>query len=454
MAKKFLKFTGVNPKTIEFLCKQYSLTEENGKIYCDDSNPAFPKLQKYVVAEETNAETEPAAAPEKPVKKKAISKKTPKEDDENTTTNPVTEPASEEKEPESVSAPAPTPDEDETSARMDPIADEILKNKPEKTGNITTGKTIEVSDALEKILDSLEEEQILSPTTTVVYHNLSEKDGAMALNLGAIEEDKVYTFSSQYNARLFELYLLKSARFDAEPIENIPAGCSEKTVVLDIGTTGVNDDDEIIEVSILNVHGVEKYHSLFKPTKAISMGATKANLLTDDLLMLEKNIADEIPTILGILRSADVIISFGKDFDMAALARTVKNDNILKETVRNLDSKVLDIKRDAIDFTEDNYVSLKSICDVLEIDERPRYSTSNNAYQALLVANKLRTGEIVEGVEKPVESQSTSVRKQNCWEVEDEALCMAKVGEILAKGGTIHQIAVFPDGKAIIIFYE
>lgn len=97
----------------------------------------------------------------------------------------------------------------------------------------------------------------------------------------------------------------------------------KRIVVIDTETTGLNPDrDEILQLSIIDGNGSTLFNSYFKPIERKRWPkAQKVNNITPQMVADKPHITDyEIhKQIKSILKSADIIVGYNIDFDMAFL---------------------------------------------------------------------------------------------------------------------------------------
>ena len=91
-------------------------------------------------------------------------------------------------------------------------------------------------------------------------------------------------------------------------------------VVLDSETTGLDDEDEIIDLAIISRHGSTMFNSLIKPTCPVSEGARAVHHISDEMLADAPTFAEVYPRIQEILSGKTVII-YNKNFDYLKLKR-------------------------------------------------------------------------------------------------------------------------------------
>lgn len=95
-----------------------------------------------------------------------------------------------------------------------------------------------------------------------------------------------------------------------------------KRIIFDTETTGLSDDDEIIELAITDEKGKELYCQRFNATKNISHSASKVNGITDGMLLNMPSFKNEFSKIKAIFDEADQVMGYNVDFDIRLLSQT------------------------------------------------------------------------------------------------------------------------------------
>lgn len=95
-----------------------------------------------------------------------------------------------------------------------------------------------------------------------------------------------------------------------------------KIIVFDTETTGVTEDDEIIQLSIIDGNGktlINEYvHPYWKKDWA---AAARVNGITPEMVKDEPYPHDLIPKVKGIFEAADLLIAYNNQFDLSFLRR-------------------------------------------------------------------------------------------------------------------------------------
>ena len=249
--------------------------------------------------------------------------------------------------------------------------------------------TNNISENMKNFLNYCLEKKIIPAAPQEIWHNLSDKQLAYAERFGGVVNERDCAFKNVYSSQLYALWMKRNAIFTGMPIVDSNKLHSDD-VIIDVGTTGTEADDDICEISILDVNGHEMFHSFFKPLALMTEGAAKVNLLTDTGLSLEPILIEKWGEITDILNNASAIYSYGADFDAKMILRSLeKNKNELRvNEFKAISTKIRDIKSMAAE-RYGNSISLKNAVKFLGIPEHELYSTSWSAYQALLVLRSL-----------------------------------------------------------------
>lgn len=98
-------------------------------------------------------------------------------------------------------------------------------------------------------------------------------------------------------------------------------GIPDTAVFLDTETTGLSDEDEVIELGVIDMEGKTLYEGFFRSIRRNSPGAMAINHITDDMLAGAPDFSQEAERILEILGDRP-IVGHNIAFDMRLLAQT------------------------------------------------------------------------------------------------------------------------------------
>lgn len=140
---------------------------------------------------------------------------------------------------------------------------------------------------------------------------------------------------------------------------NIP----DDFIMLDTETTGLENDDEVVELGIIDARGNELYSCTFKPEKEVNPEAAKVSGLTNEKLAGSPLFKDEWPKIKAVIADHPVI-AHNIDFDSRLLAQTARKYGLEDDYkfARMYDTR--DMARKAFKMQRGGY-SMQSLSDVL-----------------------------------------------------------------------------------------
>jgi len=104
-----------------------------------------------------------------------------------------------------------------------------------------------------------------------------------------------------------------------QEIQWAQAICTMQVCYLEIDTTGLTREDEIVRVTTVNKRGEVECDLLIKPARPLGTEASKANGLTDADLVDAPSLADVWERIQAAL-AGRYVLSFGQAFDLKKLA--------------------------------------------------------------------------------------------------------------------------------------
>lgn len=117
---------------------------------------------------------------------------------------------------------------------------------------------------------------------------------------------------------------------------------NDNAVIVDTETTGLETDDEIIEIAIIDMSGAVLYDSLVKPLFAeVSEGALRVNpLFRVDSLDMAPSWDEVLPEIERILENKTVI-AYNAKFDSRLIRQTCRIHKLKPPTIRRWECAML-----------------------------------------------------------------------------------------------------------------
>lgn len=89
---------------------------------------------------------------------------------------------------------------------------------------------------------------------------------------------------------------------------------SRQPIYLDTETTGLNDDDEIVEIAIINHDGIRELESLIRPTIPIPISATRIHGISDPMVR-QAPFWNHLWLQVNDLLKDRIICTYNSDFD-------------------------------------------------------------------------------------------------------------------------------------------
>lgn len=94
-------------------------------------------------------------------------------------------------------------------------------------------------------------------------------------------------------------------------------------VILDTETTGLDPDDEIVQVCVIDDSGALLLDALVKPTKAIQPGATNVHGIRTADLADAPLFVDVYPALAAVIQDR-IVIAYNEAFDRRLLTQTIR----------------------------------------------------------------------------------------------------------------------------------
>lgn len=99
-------------------------------------------------------------------------------------------------------------------------------------------------------------------------------------------------------------------------------------LILDTETTGMNDDDEIIQIAIINTHGETYFHTFLRPQIVVSDEAFAVHGISSESLARVPRFVDVYGTLQEILHDREVI-AYNAEFDKRMIEQTCRKNGLL-----------------------------------------------------------------------------------------------------------------------------
>ncbi len=168
-------------------------------------------------------------------------------------------------------------------------------------------------------------------------------------------------------------------------------GLTNDFVLFDTETTGLDKDDEIIELAVLSSSGEVLFNKRFRPEKDIHPMAAKCNHLSKKILANEPKFSIEDVKELVQLFKGKTIVGHNVTFDIRLLAQTVrrynlpvKEDSILSLTDRSFDTKLVSKK-----FIKTKSYALNNLTTLVGITREEQHNAADDCLMTLEFINRL-----------------------------------------------------------------
>lgn len=233
-----------------------------------------------------------------------------------------------------------------------------------------------------------EEEMKKISDITAMYDGLylTAKDINAASGAGAVFIPRFYEdpdAEEWFKNVLYENHL--SSQFN-----NIKTLNNRNIVVLDTETTGLEDDDEVIELGIIDKKGQVLYNSRFKNQKAIHWAAAKVNKIKKSDLENAPLFKDEWAKIKSIL-AGKRILAFNTEFDCRLIGQTLERYGLNKSEATRLFYNHLDAMKIYLSYfpNKSNRISLQKCCRDLNMLMIEEHQAVSDCRMTLLMLHKL-----------------------------------------------------------------
>ena len=157
-------------------------------------------------------------------------------------------------------------------------------------------------------------------------------------------------------------------------------------VVIDTETTGLGQDDEVVELSVLDSNANELYHSFFKPEKEMHWSATKVSGIEDQHLQGSPTFSSEWDKIVAAVDGRRVA-GHNIGFDRRMIQQTLEKQGMDGQAICD---KMFDDPIDSWRIAQQSSVgkghrSLGSLCEAMGVEESPNHRTSYDCLGVLYV---------------------------------------------------------------------
>ena len=149
---------------------------------------------------------------------------------------------------------------------------------------------------------------------------------------------------------------------------------NDNHLILETATTGLDYDDEIIELAIMDMEGNTLYESLFNPIKGVTSEATRLHKIDCEMLKEAPRFVDEWEKILDIVKDKIVLI-YNAEFDERMISQTLKKDKFPYERPFKM-CCVMEFYQDFM--KSDYWISLANACYYTDLKVNQNYRAVND----------------------------------------------------------------------------
>lgn len=156
----------------------------------------------------------------------------------------------------------------------------------------------------------------------------------------AIKQHKLDDIANEQHKKEFEERLIKQ-RAAAKKARLKRVIDVENAIILDVKTTGLDSDDEIIKINIISAKsGKSLLNELVKPVTQISNEAFHIHQMTNEMLDNAKSFKDLHCTILDIIKDKNLLI-YNSDFVLRILQQSASKQGFTDDCYSELSSKCI-----------------------------------------------------------------------------------------------------------------
>lgn len=195
---------------------------------------------------------------------------------------------------------------------------------------------------------------------------------------------------------------------ELSPIEFKKLGLNNTDyLILDTETTGLQKDDEVIELAIIDFTGKEIYHSMYEPQKDVHWAASKVSKLTKKKLIGSPKFMDEWSRIVELIDNKK-LIAHNATFDYQLIKQTLERYDLDKKDADKIFAGYIDSMDLAKEYISSPNYKLETLCEILGIEDEQKHRAT---YDCLMVLEMLRALEET-GCKKSKKSLNSSNEKK------------------------------------------
>lgn len=165
-------------------------------------------------------------------------------------------------------------------------------------------------------------------------------------------------------------------------------GIDDDFVILDTETTGLDPDDEIVELSVVSSSGEELYHSYFYPSKEVTKGAMMVNHLSKRKLQGNPLFYTEWEKIKAAIGTKK-IMGHNIEFDKRLIEQTLLSQNHIADEIEDLFKNMIDTRDIAIEWIDSKSYSLNKLTTLIGITREEQHNSTDDCIMTLEFVERL-----------------------------------------------------------------
>lgn len=161
-------------------------------------------------------------------------------------------------------------------------------------------------------------------------------------------------------------------------------------VIIDTETTGLLEDDEIVEFSAMDSNGRELYHSMFRPEKQIHWSAAKVTGISNKMLADAPLFWQEWDTIKKCMEGR-IVIAHNTSFDYRLTRQTAMRYGLDVREVDRMFKGCLDSMEIAKRHIRSKSYKLSTLCRKLGIEDEQKHRAASDCLMVLKLLRKIES---------------------------------------------------------------
>ncbi len=160
-------------------------------------------------------------------------------------------------------------------------------------------------------------------------------------------------------------------------------------VIIDTETTGLKDEDEVVELSVVSNTGDELYHSYFYPTKEVDPGAAKVNHLSKSKLEGNPKLDEAEWKKISAAIDGKCIVGHNIPFDVRLTLQTLAKNGVDVESAKKTLGNIVDTMDIAKKFISSKSYSLNNLTTLIGITREEQHDSTDDCRMTLEFIKRL-----------------------------------------------------------------